>query len=659
MQEKLRWNFAFIVICIFALNIFSAKPPFQRTDALAFSGSGDYVTFGTPGQLGFSSFTIETWFRRTGVGQPTFTGTGGLSAIPLVTKGRGEDDGSTVDMNYFLGIDNSTGVLAADFEDKRSGENHPLRGVTQLRYNTWYHAAVSYNGQILRLYLNGILESEIKVGLPLRNDSIQPAALGSALDSADVPEGYFAGKMDEVRLWNYARPVQQIIDGMRQQLSATTGLIARWGLNDGSGTKITDSTGRKLNGTLRGSGWLWTSGVNFTGNQIPIAATLNSPSNNSVNVVRNPNLSVSVSDPENDNLTVTYYGKVAGTTGSNFSLIVLPDTQYYSSNLNDGTSEMFTAQTQWIVNQRATRNIGYVAHLGDCVEHGDVVSEWMNVDSSMKLLENPLTTNLLEGIPFGVAVGNHDQFPNGSPDGASTKLFNQYFGTSRFFKRSYYGGRYTSNLDNQYQLFSAGGMDFITIYLEFDETPDAAILSWANNLLKTYNTRRAIVVSHYLLNLDGLFSTQGQATYDALKANPNFFLMLTGHEHGVSRRQDTFNGNKVHTLLSDFQALPNGGDGWLRILEFLPANNQIRIQTYSPTQNIFDQAATNQFTLNYNLQDSGFIVIKANPNVASGTAAVMNWSGLRPNTEYEWYVTVSDGISTSISPQWRFKTGSN
>lgn len=659
MKQKLSWNFAFAMVCVFALHIFSAKPPFQRTDALSFSGSGDYVTFGTPTQLGFSSFTIETWFRRAGIGQPTFTGNGGLSAIPLVTKGRGEDDGSIVDMNYFLGIDDSTGVLAADFEDKSSGGNHPLRGVTPLRYNTWYHAAVSYNGQSLRLYLNGILEAEINVGLPARNDSIQHAALASALNSTGVPEGYFAGTLDEVRVWNYARPVTQIIDGMRQQLSATTGLIARWALNDGSGTRIADSSGRNLNGTLSGSNSLWTSGINFAGNQNPVIATLNAPSNNSINVSTNPNLSVTVSDPENDNLIVTYYGKIAGTTGANFSLIALPDTQYYSGNINGGTSAMFTAQTQWIVNQRTTRNIGYVAHLGDCVEHGDSVSEWLNVDGAMKLLENPVTTSLLDGIPYGVAVGNHDQSPDGNPVGASTKLFNQYFGTPRFYKRNYYGDRYGSNLDNQYQLFSAGGMDFITIYLEFDETPDAAILSWANNLLKTYNTRRAIIISHYLLNLDGSFSTQGQATYDALKSNSNLFLMLTGHVPGEARRQDVFNGNTVYTLLSDFQDLQNGGDGWLRILEFSTANNQIRVQTYSPTRDIFDQTAISQFTLNYNLQNSGFTVIKSNPNTISGTVATVNWSGLRPNTEYEWYATVSDGIGTLISPHWRFKTGTN
>src|SRR5437660_6515775 len=40
-----------------------------------------------------STFTLETWFRRDGVGIATFSGTGGVTAIPLVTKGMAETEG--------------------------------------------------------------------------------------------------------------------------------------------------------------------------------------------------------------------------------------------------------------------------------------------------------------------------------------------------------------------------------------------------------------------------------------------------------------------------------------------------------------------------------------------------------------------------------------
>ncbi len=89
---------------------------------LQFDGSNDYVTFGQASGLGVTSFTIETWFKRTGAGVGTNTGSGGIaSAIPLVTKGRAESEGSNIDMNYFLGIDTSNNKLVADFEEGAGG----------------------------------------------------------------------------------------------------------------------------------------------------------------------------------------------------------------------------------------------------------------------------------------------------------------------------------------------------------------------------------------------------------------------------------------------------------------------------------------------------------------------------------------------------------
>ena len=81
--------------------------------------------------MGVTTFTIETWFRRDGAGVATATsgGSGGVTAIPLVTKGRSEDDGSNTDMNYFLGIRSSDNVLAADFEDNATGANHAVTGI--------------------------------------------------------------------------------------------------------------------------------------------------------------------------------------------------------------------------------------------------------------------------------------------------------------------------------------------------------------------------------------------------------------------------------------------------------------------------------------------------------------------------------------------------
>lgn len=344
----------------------------QSTDgALAFGGVDSYVTFGRAPELGLAQFTIEAWFRRDGAGQTAYTGDGGLEAEPLVTKGRGEADGGNFDMNYFLGIDPAAGVLAADFEDTASGANHPIKGVTRLRLKTWYHAAATYDGRTWRLYLNGLLEAETIVKKAARSDSIQHAAIGSALDSTGAPEGFLNGAIDEVRIWNYARPTQQIADGMRQQLTGGAGLVARWGMNEGAGTAVSNSTGAASGGTILGANWSWAGGVAFASNRPPAAPIPANVTHGATGVSTSPSLAVTVSDPDNNNLIVTWYGRVAGKSGPDFTIIALPDTQYYTSAQNGGSQEMFTAQTQWIVNNRVAKNIAYVAQLGDVVDHGE------------------------------------------------------------------------------------------------------------------------------------------------------------------------------------------------------------------------------------------------------------------------------------------------
>ena len=286
------------------------------------------------------------------------------------------------------------------------------------------------------------------------------------------------------------------------------------------------------------------------------------------------------------------------TTAANFTIVALPDTQYYSANLHGATVDIFVAQTAWIVSNRVARNIAYVAHEGDVVQNNDVNPwEWQNAAKAMYRLEDPAATGLPEGIPYGIAPGNHDQ------PGA---YYNHYFGTNHFAGRSYYGGNYGANNNNHYSLFSVGGYDFIVIDLEYNRTAlDAGLLGWANRLLQTYPKRRAIVVTHWDINSGnpGTFSAAGQSIYDALKTNANLFLTLGGHVHpGQGQRQDTFNGHTVHSLLANYQEWANGGSGYLRLLTFHPDSNTIQVQTYSPTLDTWQTNADNQFVLRYNLQ---------------------------------------------------------
>jgi hypothetical protein len=286
-----------------------------------------------------------------------------------------------------------------------------------------------------------------------------------------------------------------------------------------------------------------------------------------------------------------------------FTIIGLPDTQYYVAGKHGGRPETFEAQTRWIADRRDSLNIVYVSHFGDCVEHGDRRErEWRRADRAFRILEDSETTGLADGIPYGIAPGNHDQTPEWEADGATTVLYNRYFGASRFTGRAYYGGHHGDKNDNHFELFSAGGLDFIVLNLESDVTPDRPVLAWADSLLEAHRDRRAILVTHFIIGTDGNHGVQGGLVYEALKENSNLFLMLCGHIPGEARREDVVGGRRIHTLLADYQKRDNGGDGWLRIMKFSPANNQIRVQTYSPTLDRFETDADSQFTLAYDMQ---------------------------------------------------------
>ncbi len=116
----------------------------------------------------------------------------------------------------------------------------------------------------------------------------------------------------------------------------------------------------------------------------------------------------------------------------------------------------------------------------------------------------------------------------------------------------------------------------------------------------------------------------------------------------------------MHQVVQDYQDGPNGGDGWLRYFTFKPAENTIYAYTYSPTRNgglgQFDTDAQSQFTLNYSMQGTPFAALGTALQVASGSSAAVTWSGLAPNTRYEWYATVSDGKTTTVGPTWTFTT---
>jgi Concanavalin A-like lectin/glucanases superfamily len=71
-------------------------------------------------------------------------------------------------------------------------------------YHTWTHVASTYDGQTLRIYLNGVLAASMLEPRPLCHVLDTPLIIGAKQQDDHTPaEAFFSGILDEVRL--YAR----------------------------------------------------------------------------------------------------------------------------------------------------------------------------------------------------------------------------------------------------------------------------------------------------------------------------------------------------------------------------------------------------------------------------------------------------------------------
>ena len=221
-------------------------------------------------------------------------------------------------------------------------------------------------------------------------------------------------------------------------------------------------------------------------------------------------------------------------------------------------------------------------------------------------------------VPYALASGNHDYTPNG--DSASGKSgMSTYFPPAKFQKWPTFGGvMKQGDITNSYHLFSAGGTDWIVVVLEW--APSDAAVTWANEVLANYPKRKAILVTHAYLYDDntrynaakkgksqkwnprsyaGKNRNDGEELWQKLVRKNNFALTFNGHVCGrglgfLASKNDR--GNAVHQMLVNYQMRKLGGEGYLRILEFLPDGKTVHVKSYSPLYDKYLNDAGNQFS---------------------------------------------------------------
>lgn len=289
-----------------------------------------------------------------------------------------------------------------------------------------------------------------------------------------------------------------------------------------------------------------------------------------------------------------------------FTFVVFPDLQ----NESQYNPAMLTSQMNWIVANKSTSwNVVFAASVGDLVNNANSTTEYGNADAAFDILDAGL-------VPYTVVPGNHDY-----PGYSTPLLWSTYFGTSRFTGKSWFGAAYDNY--NSYSFFSASCNDFIVINLQY--SPTTAILNWADALLKANPARRGIVVQHNILNVDN--SWNSPTSYNALKDNPNLFLMLCGHMHtstdGAAYRAELGDdGHTIHIVQADYQDM-SYGNGYLRLLRFSPANDKIYMTTYSPYANKSITTSPDQMELVVDLNSA---TVTWDGSAGSNWSTAANWT---------------------------------
>jgi parallel beta-helix repeat protein len=311
-------------------------------------------------------------------------------------------------------------------------------------------------------------------------------------------------------------------------------------------------------------------------------------------------------------LPVSY--AAGNSSNENFTIVVLPDTQGYVKYY----PWLFDSQTQWIVDNKEALNIVFVTQLGDLVDEPDNLTQWENANKSMSKLD--------DSVPWGVLPGNHDMF-----EGNLTN-YDMYFGYARFSGKNWYGGTYAAGDNaNSYELFSAGGDDYLIFHIQYNPSDD--VLYWASNIIEAYPDRKVIVSTHdYLMGFakTGQRSDVGERMWHSL-VKPHadqIFLVLCGHAGAEDLITDKVNGHVVYQMLADYQNKTIIESGWLRILQFCPIQEKIFVKTYSPLLDKYKNDSESEFTLDYK-------TVNVPPARPEGTTNENNTIYIRPNGSIE------------------------
>ena len=86
-----------------------------------------------------------------------------------------------------------------------SDEPTTVVGLNPIPLNTWSHLAATYDGQTLRLYVNGV-----QVGSAAANGTVRKTTYPLFIGRESLYDNHFAGTLDEVQIYDHALTTAEI-----------------------------------------------------------------------------------------------------------------------------------------------------------------------------------------------------------------------------------------------------------------------------------------------------------------------------------------------------------------------------------------------------------------------------------------------------------------
>lgn len=211
---------------------------------LYFDGTNDYVDCGNETTYNFtsSSFTVEFYIYV-----ESYPGT----EASIINRGSSTVDGWAIRLGTAGGIKLQTYQSGAS----QTTTSNPLT------LKKRQHVAVVRNGSSCYIYIDGVLS----VSSSGTHTNPTTAARNLFFGKNNGGTVFFAGFLDEIRIWNTARTAGQINAYRGRQLQAAEvvpALLGYWKCDDGTGGTVTDSSDATYhsdstvaNGTISGATW--------------------------------------------------------------------------------------------------------------------------------------------------------------------------------------------------------------------------------------------------------------------------------------------------------------------------------------------------------------------------------------------------------------------